>query len=234
MQQPEYNCNLPRINEPAPMFSASSTHGTVRLTDYAGKWLLLFSHPADFTPVCTSEFIAFARYSPDFAKLNCALLGLSVDSNYAHMAWVLNIKEKFGVDIEFPIIEDVSLKVAQTYGMIMQGASTTAAVRATFLIDPHGIIRAMVYYPLSNGRSVSEFLRLLHALQATDSSYVATPENWMPGEPAIVPPPQTVKEAKEIQASDPTAIAWYYREARIPSAAHQARLPLLPRTDNNG
>jgi peroxiredoxin (alkyl hydroperoxide reductase subunit C) len=137
---------LPRLNEPAPAFDALTTHGRKSLADYRGKWLILFSHPADFTPVCTTEFMAFARRADDFAALNTELLGLSIDSHYAHIAWVRSIKDSFAVDIRFPIIADLDMKVAQDYGMIQPGASDTQAVRATFIIDPDGILRAMVYY----------------------------------------------------------------------------------------
>lgn len=186
---------FPRIKEPAPYFDARTTHGPRKLSDYAGKWLVLFSHPADFTPVCTTEFMAFAHAYPDFQKLNCELLGLSIDSNYAHVAWLRNIKETFGVEIPFPIIEDLSMKVAHAYGMIQPGASDTSAVRATFVIDDKGILRAMVYYPMTNGRSVNEFLRLVEALQTTDHHGVATPEGWQPGDRVIVPPPADVAAA---------------------------------------
>jgi peroxiredoxin (alkyl hydroperoxide reductase subunit C) len=186
---------FPRIKEPAPYFYARTTHGPRKLSDYAGKWLVLFSHPADFTPVCTTEFMAFARAYPDFQKLNCELLGLSIDSNYAHVAWLRNIKETFGVEIPFPIIEDLSMKMAHAYGMIQPGASDTSAVRATFVIDDKGILRAMVYYPMTNGRSVNEFLRLVEALQTTDHHGVATPEGWQPGDKVIVPPPADVAAA---------------------------------------
>lgn len=201
---------LPRLNEPAPHFEANTTAGRKSLEDYKGKWLVLFSHPADFTPVCTTEFIAFAQASDKFKSLDCELLGLSIDSNFAHIAWIRNIKEKFGVDIPFPVIEDLSMKVANAYGMIQPGASDTSAVRATFLIDPDGKLRAMVYYPMSNGRSVDEFLRLLEALQTSDRHAVATPENWHPGEKVIVPPPATAEaaEARVNEANDCTD--WYF------------------------
>ena len=168
MQRPKSQVRLPRLNEPAPAFKALTTHGEKTLEDYRGKWLILFSHPADFTPVCTTEFIAFANHAGDFQVLNCELLGLSIDSHYAHIAWMRNIKDKFGVDIPFPIIADLSMAVAHAYGMIQPGASDTSAVRATFVIDPEGILRAMVYYPMTNGRSVDEFYRLVQALQMSD------------------------------------------------------------------
>jgi len=192
---------MPRLNEAAPDFETVTTHGVRKLSDYKGKWLILFSHPADFTPVCTTEFMAFARAHDKFTALNTELLGLSIDSKYAHIAWVRSIKEKFGVDIRFPIIEDLSMRVAHAYGMVMPGASDTSAVRATFVIDPNGILRAMVYYPMSNGRSINEFLRLVAALQTADANKVATPENWQPGEPVIVPPPQTSDAAEARKVS---------------------------------
>lgn len=188
--------SMPRINEPAPAFKAKTTHGERSLDDYKGKWLVLFSHPADFTPVCTTEFMGFAKAADRFKALNCELLGLSIDSVHSHIAWMRSIEEKFGVEIPFPIIDDLSMNVARAFGMIHPGASDTSAVRATFLIDPEGVIRAMVYYPMSNGRSVDEFVRLLTALQTSDANKVATPENWQPGEPVIVPPPATAEAAK--------------------------------------
>lgn len=201
---------LPRLNEPAPGFTALTTHGTKSLSDYRGKWLILFSHPADFTPVCTTEFTAFARRAEDFAKLDTELLGLSIDSHYAHIAWVRSIKETFGVDIPFPIIADLDMKVAQAYGMIQPGASDTQAVRATFVIDPEGILRAMVYYPMTNGRSVDEFLRLLQALQTSTLHKVATPENWKPGDDVIVPTPQTTDAAEARMSEGYETKDWYF------------------------
>jgi len=184
---------MPRINEPAPAFAARTTHGVKKLEDYRGKWLVLFSHPADFTPVCTTEFMAFAKRHADFQALNTELLGLSIDSYYSHVAWVRNIKEKFGVEIPFPIIEDLSMEVARSYGMIHPGAADTSAVRATFIIDPEGILRAMVYYPMTNGRSIDEFVRLVAALQTSDVNKVATPEAWQPGDKVILPPPADIE-----------------------------------------
>jgi len=201
---------LPGINEPAPEFNARTTHGQKSLGDYRGRWLILFSHPADFTPVCTTEFIAFAKAHDDFQKLDCDLLGLAIDSNFSHLAWIANIKEKFGVDIPFPIIEDVSMKVAHSYGMIQQGASDTSTVRATFVIDPEGVVRAMIYYPMTNGRSIKEMLRLLAALQTSDEHAVATPEGWQPGDSVIVPPPATAAEAEARVADGDKCVDWYY------------------------
>ena len=201
---------LPRLNEPAPHFEAQTTHGTRKLSDYQGKWLVLFSHPADFTPVCTTEFIAFARAWPEFQKRNCELLGLSIDSTYSHIAWTRNIQEKFGVEIPFPIIEDLSMRVAHMYGMLHAGASDTSAVRATFIIDGKGILRAMVYYPMSNGRSIPEFLRLLEAMQTSDAHGVATPEGWQPGDKVIVPPPGTVRDAETRLQEGLECTDWYF------------------------
>ncbi len=203
--------SMPRLNEPAPEFTAPTTHGTKSLSDYRGKWLVLFSHPADFTPVCTTEFVAFARRAKDFAEINTELLGLSIDSNFSHIAWVRNIKEKLGVDIPFPIIADLKMEVAKKYGMIHPGAADTSAVRATFIIDPEGILRAMVYYPMTNGRSIDEILRLVKALQTSDKYGVATPEGWQPGDKVIVPPPATIDEAEQrTQMADAEVVDWYF------------------------
>lgn len=206
---------LPGLNQPAPDFDANTTFGRRRLADYKGKWLVLFSHPADFTPVCTTEFIAFARNNDKFKALGCELLGLSIDSNYAHIAWVRNIAEKFDVEIPFPIIEDLSMRVATAYGMIQPGASDTSAVRATFIIDPAGILRAMVYYPMSNGRSVVEFLRLVEALQTSDKHTVATPEGWKSGDTVIVPPPATVEEARARKEQGFEYTDWYFSKRKL-------------------
>ncbi len=202
---------LPRMNERAPDFEAPTTHGVKKLADYQGKWLVLFSHPADFTPVCTTEFMAFAKAQDQFTQLNCELLGLSIDSHHSHVAWIRNIQEKFGVEIKFPIIADLSMTVAKAYGMIHPGAGDTSAVRATFIIDPNGILRAMVYYPMSNGRSIAEFLRLVKALQTSDTHKVATPEGWQPGEKVIVPPPATAAEAQaRVSQGEYECVDWYF------------------------
>ena len=202
---------MPRLNEPAPEFTAMTTHGQKSLSDYRGRWLVLFSHPADFTPVCTTEFVAFARRAGDFAAIDTELLGLSIDSTFSHIAWVRNIREKLGVDIPFPIIADLKMEVAKKYGMIHPGAADTSAVRATFVIDPEGILRAMVYYPMTNGRSIDEILRLVKALQTSDRHGVATPEGWQPGDAVIVPPPATVEEAEErVKMTDAEVTDWYF------------------------
>ena len=209
---------MPRLNEPAPAFEAETTHGKRKLEDYAGKWLVLFSHPADFTPVCTTEFIAFAKAHPRFQELGCELLGLSIDSKFAHIAWMRNIKENFDVDIPFPIIEDLSMQVAHAYGMIQPGASDTSAVRATFVIDPDGMLRAMVYYPMTNGRSIDEFLRIVEALQTSAKHKVATPENWHPGEKVIVPPPQTTEQAAARESEGFEYTDWYFSKKELSSS----------------
>ncbi|MDM7457197.1 MAG: peroxiredoxin [Tepidimonas sp.] len=202
--------SLPRLNEPAPAFRAKTTHGERSLADYKGKWLILFSHPADFTPVCTTEFIAFAKAADTFKAMNCELLGLSIDSLFSHLAWTRNIQEKFGVTIPFPIIEDIKMEVASAYGMVHPGAADTQAVRATFFIDPNGILRAMVYYPMSNGRSIPEFIRLLQAMQTSDEHAVATPEGWTPGCEVIVPPPKTDADAARRASEGYKTVDWYF------------------------
>lgn len=201
---------LPQINQPAPDFNAVTTSGQRTLADYKGKWLILFSHPADFTPVCTTEFMGFARNFEKFQAMNCELLGLSIDSLFAHVAWMRNIKEKFGMEIPFPIIEDIKMDVAKAYGMIHPGAADTQAVRATFFIDPKGVLRAMVYYPMSNGRSIDEFVRLLEAMQTSDTNGVATPEGWVQGQPVIVPPPKTAAAAEARAGEGYDYVDWYY------------------------
>ncbi len=201
---------LQRLNERAPEFNAPTTDGDKCLDDYKGKWLILFSHPADFTPVCTTEFMGFARNFEKFQAMNCELLGLSIDSLFAHVAWMRNIKEKFGMEIPFPIIEDIKMDVAKAYGMIHPGAADTQAVRATFFIDPKGVLRAMVYYPMSNGRSIDEFVRLLEAMQTSDANGVATPEGWVQGQPVIVPPPKTAAAAEARAGEGYDYVDWYY------------------------
>jgi peroxiredoxin 2/4 len=206
---------LPRLNEKAPDFTAKTTHGDISLSDYAGKWVVLFSHPADFTPVCTTEFMAFAKKHEEFKKRNTEVIGLSIDSIFSHIAWVRNIKEKFDVEIPFPIIEDLKMEVARKYGMLQPGASDTQAVRAVFFIDPEQKLRAMVYYPLSNGRSIDEFIRVLDAMQTSDKYKVATPENWKPGDKVIVPPPATQKAAEERVNSEYEVTDWYFSKKQI-------------------
>jgi len=179
---------FPVLGEPAPDFEAETTQGPIKLSDLKGKWVVLFSHPADFTPVCTTEFMAFAAIHDELATLNVKLIGLSVDSVSAHLAWVHNINEKMGVVIPFPVIADLNMKVAKKYGMIHPGQSSTTAVRCVFFIDDKGIMRAMIYYPLQNGRFIPEIIRLVKALQTTDKYKVSTPANWQPGDKVVVAP----------------------------------------------
>jgi peroxiredoxin (alkyl hydroperoxide reductase subunit C) len=185
------------MNEPAPDFEAVTTHGTLKLSDYEGNWLILFSHPADFTPVCTTEFVAFVEIYPELQKRGVDLLGLSIDSVYAHIAWVRNIEEIFHIQIPFPIIADLSQEVSRAYGMIMPGVSKTETVRCVFIIDPKGIMRAMIYYPMATGRNMQEILRLIDSLQTSDKYGVATPANWRTGEKVIVPAPKTQEGAAQ-------------------------------------
>ncbi|MBT9487094.1 MAG: peroxiredoxin [Rubrivivax sp.] len=207
--------SFPRLNEAAPDFSALTTHGQRSLADYQGKWLVLFSHPADFTPVCTTEFIGFAKAADTFAKMNCELLGLSIDSVFSHLAWTQNIQERFGVTIPFPIIEDIKMEVAGAYGMVHPGAADTQAVRATFFIDPNGMLRAMVYYPMSNGRSIDEFVRLLQAMQTSDAHKVATPEGWAPGGDVIVPAPKTPEAIAKRATEGFNTVDWYFSTKKL-------------------
>ena len=200
----------PRLGEPAPLFTAESTHGPIRLEDYRGKWVILFSHPADFTPLCTTEFMAFAEIAPELKKRDVELIGLSIDSNFSHIAWVRNIKEKFGVKIPFPVIADLRMEVAKLYGMIHPGQSTTAASRCVFVIDDQGVVRAMIYYPLTTGRNMDEILRVIDALQTTDAHGVATPANWRPGDKVVVPPPGTAREAEARLEEGYECTDWYF------------------------
>ncbi len=178
-----------RIGDVAPDFEARTTHGPVRLSDYRGRWLIFFSHPADFTPVCTTEFVALARRQDRFEALDCALLGLSVDSLYAHLAWVRAIEDRFDVKIPYPIVEDPSMAVGHAFGMVDENAADSAAMRTSYFIDPRGIIRATTCYPHNVGRSVDEMIRLLAALQLTDEKEVLTPEGWQPGDDVLAIPP---------------------------------------------
>lgn len=195
---------MPRIGDNAPSFKAVTTQGNINFPeDYKGSWVILFSHPADFTPVCTSEFMSFANMEDKFAKANCKLVGLSVDGLYSHIAWLRTIKEKIeykgmkNVEVNFPLIEDITMEVAKKYGMIQPGESNTKAVRAVFFIDPKGIIRAIIYYPLSLGRNFDELYRALIAMQTADNFEIATPADWRPGDEVIVPTAGSCGVAKE-------------------------------------
>ena len=200
---------MPAIGEPAPDFTAETTQGPLRLSDLKGKWVVMFSHPADFTPVCTTEFMAFASVYDELKALNVQLIGLSVDSVSAHLAWVHAIKEKMNVDIPFPVIADLSMNIAKTYGMIHAGQSTTATVRCVFFIDDKGIMRAMIYYPLQNGRYIPEIIRLVKALQVTDKNKVSTPANWQPGDKVVVAPPKTAAEMAKRPTEGYECKDWY-------------------------
>ncbi|NLJ31687.1 MAG: peroxiredoxin [Clostridiales bacterium] len=206
----------------APDFSANTTFGPIQFSDYKGKWVVFFSHPGDFTPVCTTEFLAFAQAFPKFKELNAQLLGLSIDSNPSHLAWVYAIYAKTGVTIPFPVVADRTGAVARKYGMIAPDASTQETVRNVFIIDPEQIIRAILIYPLTNGRSIPEILRLLEALQTTDRDRVVTPANWQPGQPALVPPPQTYGELLERQNNPEkqnlNCKDWFWCYKQLPSS----------------
>lgn len=207
--------SIPTINSPAPEFEANSTHGPISLGKYSGKWVVLFSHPYDFTPVCSTEFLGFATRAEEFAKRNVQLIGLSVDSVFSHIAWTRSLEKDHGVKIPFPVIADLDTKVARSYGMIHPGASDMATVRAVFVIDPKKTIRALVYYPMTCGRSIDEILRIVDALQTVDATpNIATPEGWKKGDKVILPPPKTSADA-EARASEhvgknPDAKDWYF------------------------
>ncbi len=195
---------MPRIGDKAPEFKAVTTQGKINFPgDYKGSWVIFFSHPADFTPVCTSEFMTFATLEEKFERANCKLVGLSVDGLYSHIAWLRTIKEKIefkgmkNVEVKFPLIEDITMEISKKYGMIQPGESSTKAVRAVFFIDPKGIIRTIIYYPLSLGRNFEELYRVLIALQTADEFEVATPADWQPGDEVIVPPAGSCGVAKE-------------------------------------
>jgi len=209
---------MPLIGDDAPSFKAKTTQGDINFpADYTGKWVILFSHPADFTPVCTTEFMTFATMMNDFKALNTELIGLSIDSIYAHIAWLRQIQEieykkMKNVEVKFPLIEDIKMEVAKKFGMIQPNASTTQAVRAVFIIDPKAKIRCILYYPSSTGRNFDEIKRIIQALQKADAESVATPANWRPGDDVIVPPPGscgTAKERMEIKDSNVKCIDWF-------------------------
>jgi len=215
MEQLKQEFRLPRLGEPAPDFEAVTTQGTINLEDYKGSWLILFSHPADFTPVCTTEFMAFAEIYEELQKRGVELLGLSVDSVSSHIAWVRNVEEKTGVKIPFPIIADLSKEVTLRYGMIHPGQSKTETVRCVFVIDPNQIVRAILYYPLTTGRNMYEILRLVDALQTTDQHGVATPANWKPGDMVVVPPPNTQEMAEERLKQGYECVDWYLCKKKL-------------------
>ncbi len=210
---------MPLIGDDAPSFKAKTTMGEINFPgDYKGKWVILFSHPADFTPVCTTEFMTFATMQEEFRELNTELIGLSIDSIYAHIAWLRTIKEKIvykgmkDVEVNFPVIEDLKMDVAKKFGMVQPNASDTQAVRAVFMMDPKAKVRAILYYPLSNGRNMDEIKRLILAMQKSDAENIATPANWQPGDDVIIPPPGscgTAKERVETEEEGKYCLDWF-------------------------
>ncbi len=217
MSETEYN-RMPLIGDKAPAFKATTTQGEINFpADFSGKWVILFSHPADFTPVCTTEFMTFGSMIDEFKALNTELVGLSVDSLYSHIAWLRKIQElewngKKNVNVTFPLIEDIKMEVAKAYGMIQPGQSTTQAVRAVFIIDPKATIRTILYYPLSTGRNFDEIKRIIQALQKADKDSVATPADWRPGDDVIVPTAGScgvAKERMETQNDDQYCLDWF-------------------------
>jgi len=215
---------MPRIGEKAPEFKAVTTQGEINFpSDFKGSWVILFSHPADFTPVCTSEFMTFATREKQFNDANCKLVGLSVDGIYSHIAWLRTIKDKIeykgmkDVEVKFPLIEDITMEIAKKYGMMMPGESNTKAVRAVFVIDPKGIIRTIIYYPLSLGRNFDELYRVVIALQAADEFSIATPADWQPGDEVIVPTAGSCGVAKERMEnkSDMHCYDWFFCTKKI-------------------
>ncbi|MCL1906938.1 MAG: peroxiredoxin [Propionibacteriaceae bacterium] len=212
------NNRMPLIGDPAPAFTATTTQGEINFpADYDGKWVILFSHPADFTPVCTTEFMTFASMMDEFKALNTELVGISVDSLYAHIAWLRAIQNlewngMKGVEVTFPLIEDIKMDVAKKYGMIQPEQSTTQAVRAVFVIDPTAKVRAILYYPLTTGRNFDEIKRIIIALQKADKDACATPANWKPGDDVIVPTAGSCGVAKErMESTDANqyCLDWY-------------------------
>ncbi len=206
---------IPLIGEKAPDFETISSKGKIKLSDFKGKWIVLFSHPADFTPVCTTEFAAFAEKQEEFKKRDVQLIGLSIDSVFSHIAWLREIEKYFGVKVEFPVIADLDTKVARLYGMIHPESGTTSTVRTVFFIDAKGVIRAIVYYPSSNGRNIDEILRLIDAMQFSDKNGVATPANWNVGGKVIVPPPSTKEEADKRMKEDYEKVDWFLSYKKI-------------------
>ncbi|NLT49327.1 MAG: peroxiredoxin [Ignavibacteria bacterium] len=222
-QQP---ASMPRIGEKAPEFKAVTTQGEINFpADYKGSWVILFSHPADFTPVCTSEFMTFATMEKQFNQANCKLVGLSVDGLYSHIAWLRTIKDKIeykgmkNVEVTFPLIEDITMEVAKKYGMMMPGESNTKAVRAVFVIDPEGIVRTVLYYPLSLGRNFDELYRIVVALQAADKFSVATPADWRPGDDVIISPAGSCGTAKDRMDGKEEGLEckdWFFCTKKLP------------------
>ncbi len=205
----EESPRAPRIGDEAPDFEADTTHGSISLSDYKGKWVVLFSYTADFTPVCTTEIVAFSQAAEDFEKKNARLIGLSVDSVFSHIAWVRLIEEKFGIKVPFPLIADQKGDIARMYGMIHEEEDDTAPVRSLFIIDPDMIVRAIMHYPMSVGRNIPEVLRLLEAIQTSEKKKAATPADWSPGDMVVVPPPTTVEEAEKRLKQGYDCVDWF-------------------------
>ena len=225
----EITQSMPRIGDKAPSFTAKTTQGVINFPeDFLGKWKILFSHPADFTPVCTSEFMTFASMQKDFDALNCQLVGLSVDGLYSHIAWLRTIKDKIeykgmkDVEVTFPLIEDITMEVAKKYGMIQPNENSTQAVRAVFFVDPKGIIRTIIYYPLSLGRNFDELKRILLGLQTADEFGVALPADWRPGDEVIVPTAGScgvAKERMEAKEEDMHCYDWFFCTKKLSKEA---------------
>jgi len=217
-EAPTETRSMIQLGAPVPDFEANSTHGPIKLSNYKGQWVLLFSHPADFTPVCTTEFIEFARRYDEFQKRNVKLIGVSIDSVYAHIAWCRNIEQTQGVKIPFPVVADLDQRVSRLYGMVHEPTSVTATVRCVFFIDPNQILRAMIYYPLTTGRNMDEVIRVIDSLQTVDKHGVATPVNWKPGDPVIVPAPQTMELAEKRVTEKPEGVEakdWYFTTKKL-------------------
>jgi len=222
----------PSIGEKFPEIEAVTTHGRIKLPDhFAGKWFVLFSHPADFTPVCTTEFVAFAKRYEDFKKLNTELIGLSIDSTFSHIKWVEWIKEKLGIEIPFPIIADPRGEIAEKLGLL-HAQSATHTVRAVFIVDPNGVVRAILYYPQELGRNIDEILRMVKGLQVADKYEAAIPANWpnneLVGERVIVPPAGTIKEAKE-RLQKYTCYDWWFCHKEVPKEEAEEAAKFLKR-----
>lgn len=215
-QTTEADVRMPRLNEPAPAFTATTTDGELSLSDFASKWVVLFSHPADFTPVCTTEFVGFSERWDAFQERDVQLIGLSIDSVYSHIAWMKSIEDNFDVKVPFPVIADLDMAVATKYGMVQPAASETAAVRAVFVIDPDQVLRAMIYYPLTTGRNMDEIVRVIDALQINATTGMATPANWQPGDKLIVPPPATKDAADKRPGEGYETVDWYFSKTVQP------------------
>ena len=217
MTMQDSKSSSPGLGDSAPDFEAQTTHGMIRFSEWqAGRWVILFSHPADFTPVCTTEFVEFCHCSEFMKDRDVALLGCSVDSIYSHIAWIRDIESKFSVDVDFPVIADLDQAVSRKYGMISEPTSQTAPVRSVFFIDGEGTVRAVISYPPEVGRSFSEIKRVIEALQVVDRHGVSCPANWTKGEAVIVPPPKTTADAKQRSQDDELESKdWYLSHKKI-------------------